>query len=71
MGGVIAKLCKHFKCNSTCAFNNDLFDFDLHNLSIGDFELKNKDILRIQNILKKREYKEKKVRNIISELTEI
>ena len=51
MGGVLAKLCKHFKCNSTCAFN--------------------KDILRIQNILKKREYKEKKVRNIISELTEI
>ena len=80
MGSVLAKLCKHFKCNSACAYNNDLFDIDIHNLSMNQFELKNKDILRIQNILNKRELKqsnnssnkEKKfTREIIAELTEI
>tara|TARA_R110002072_G_scaffold127076_1_gene264177 strand:- start:4414 stop:4629 length:216 start_codon:yes stop_codon:yes gene_type:complete len=71
MGGVLAKLCKQFKCNSTCAFNNDLFDIEFHNLSMSDFELKNKDIIRIQNIFSKRELKKKKARNLIAELTEI
>ena len=47
-------LCKRIKCSSNCKFNEDIFDNDLLNLSLNQFELKNKDIIEITSILSRR-----------------
>ena len=48
-------VCLKLKCNSSCAFNNEIFDMDINNLSLSSFKLKNKDLQIIHKILCKRE----------------
>jgi len=52
--GLFKYICNKFKCTSQCTFNNELFDIDLHKLSLSNFELKNKDMVIIHRILNKR-----------------
>ena len=52
--GLFKYICNKFKCTSQCTFNNELFDIDLHKLSLSNFQLKNKDIITIHKILNKR-----------------
>ena len=55
-------LINKFSCKSSCRFNieDQVFDIDIHKLSLDNFDLKHKDILKIHKILHKREIKEKK-----------
>ena len=62
----IKKFVTLFSCKSSCAFNNQEFDINLNDMKLGEFKLKNKDILLIHKILSKR----KKIRNI-KEITEV
>lgn len=50
-----------FKCKSQCQFNDQPFDGDLNRLSLGDFELKYKDVEKIHRILSKRERRREKI----------
>ena len=52
---IIKWLCQKLKCNSSCTFNNEIFDMDINNLSLSSFKLKNKDMQIIHKILCKRE----------------
>ena len=52
---------KLFSCKSSCKFNENVYDMDLHRTSLGDFDLKYKDIETIHRILSKRQ----KRRNLI------
>tara|TARA_R110001592_G_scaffold75694_1_gene229079 strand:- start:1660 stop:1857 length:198 start_codon:yes stop_codon:yes gene_type:complete len=63
---IIKKFFTLFSCKSSCAFNNQEFDINLNDMKLGEFKLKNKDILLIHKILSKR----KKIRNI-KEITEV
>ena len=75
---LIATLCSKFKCKSACSFNNELFDIEFNDFRMTDFQLKNKDIMKIHAIFKKRkltasaEYR-KSIRktNDLTEITEI
>jgi len=69
--GIVKWLCSRFNCNSTCSFNNELFDAELHNLTLSKFELKHKDMLVIHKILKKRKKIQKKVNENNYYVTEI
>ncbi len=46
-----------FKCKSQCQFNDEVFDGDLQRVSLGEFDLKYKDMEKIHRILSKRERK--------------
>jgi len=52
--GLFKWIFKRSSCVSKCSFNNDEFDIDFYNRSFKDYELKNKDLIRIGSILKKR-----------------
>ena len=52
--GLLKWLFKRSSCVSKCAFNDDEFSLDFYNKSFSDYELKNKDIIRISSILRKR-----------------
>ena len=54
--GLLKWIFKHFKCKSACAFNGDdeVFDSNILNSRMSEYELKHKDIIRIQTILNKR-----------------
>ena len=55
--GLCKWILKRITCKSKCSFNNDEFDIDIFSLSLNDFKLKNKDMIRIGSILKKRNTK--------------
>ena len=55
--GLCKWLLKRITCKSKCSFNNDEFDIDIFNLKLNEFQLKNKDMIRIGSILHKREKK--------------
>jgi len=63
--------CEKFTCNSKCSFNDENFDFEIHNTKINDYILKNKDVMRIQRILSKRKKSIKPTNNSNNVLTEI
>jgi len=52
---ILKSLCKLFKCQSNCSFNNELFDLEIHGTNLSDFKLKHKDLDKIHRILSKRE----------------
>ena len=52
--GFLKELIKKFSCNSNCKFNNDIFDSEILNDTLNQYTLKNKDIIKIGSILKKR-----------------
>ena len=68
--GIIKWFAEKFSCKSSCRFNieNQLFDLGLHNLSLVDFDLKHKDILKIHKILQKRELKPDRIKSNISNI---
>ena len=47
-------ICKHFSCVSTCKFNDQEFNPEILTQALENFELKNKDLIRIGSILNKR-----------------
>ena len=51
----LKSILKMFSCESSCKFNNQDFDYTLHTRPICDFKLKNKDIVKINKILSKRQ----------------
>ena len=53
--GLIKFFVSMFSCKSSCKFNNSEYNIDLHNKSLSQFKLKNKDITAIHKILVKRE----------------
>jgi len=55
--GLIKWFVEKFSCKSSCRFNiqEELFDFEIHKLSLSEFDLKHKDILKIHKILQKRD----------------
>lgn len=57
--GLIKSLLKKFKCESKCSYNieEQLFDQNILNQKLSNYELKHKDILKIAYILNKRERK--------------
>lgn len=56
--GLLKWICSKIKCRSTCSYNQELvFDTDFHNYKLSDFELKYKDLIRINTILSKRNRK--------------
>ena len=55
--GLVKTLLKMFSCKSKCSFNNQEYDFNFGELKLKDFELKNKDMVRIGSILNKRNRK--------------
>jgi len=52
--GFIKWVLKLFSCQSSCKFNEQMFDDKLNRMSLSDFELKHKDIQTIHRILTKR-----------------
>ncbi len=52
--GFLKWLVKLFSCQSSCKFNEQLYDEGLNRMSLSDFELKHKDIQTIHRILTKR-----------------
>tara|TARA_R110000787_G_scaffold179128_2_gene290871 strand:- start:333 stop:533 length:201 start_codon:yes stop_codon:yes gene_type:complete len=58
MLGLIKMILKKFSCKSKCSFNNQEYDFNLGDLKLNQFELKNKDINTIYGILSKRKSKQ-------------
>ena len=50
-------ILKRITCKSKCSCNNDEFDIDIFSLKLNDFQLKNKDMIRIGSILRKRDKK--------------
>lgn len=65
--GLIKWIVDKFSCKSSCQFNieNEVFDFNLHKMSLDNFELKHKDILKIHRILNKRDIKPRFPKNSI------
>jgi hypothetical protein len=57
--GIIKWLIQKFSCQSSCKFNieDQMFDMKLHTMSLENFDLKHKDILKIHRILNKRDIK--------------
>ena len=55
--GLIKNILKKFSCKSSCKFNEQEFDINLFDLKLSNFELKNKDMLKISSILSKRNIK--------------
>ena len=55
--GLIKWFIEKFSCKSSCRFNieEEIFDFEIHNLSLSQFDLKHKDILKIHKILQRRD----------------
>ncbi len=65
--GFLKWLISKFSCKSSCRFNieDQVFDIDIHKLSLDNFDLKHKDILKIHKILHKREIKVKKFKGTL------
>ena len=57
--GLIKWLCRRFKCNSECIFNEEVVDIDKMNINLNNYELKYKDIHKIHKILIKRKLNKK------------
>ena len=55
--GILKWLCRKFKCESSCMFNEQEFNMAHHHQCIGDYQLKHKDIEKIHKILNKRPLK--------------
>ena len=56
--GFFKWICMRIKCKSTCSYNQDLvFDSDIYNRRLCDYELKYKDLIKINTILSKRDRK--------------
>jgi len=53
--GLLKTCLKLFSCKSSCNFNEEVCDMDLHRTSLGDWDLKYKDIEKIHRILSKRQ----------------
>lgn len=53
--GIFKFIISLFSCKSSCKFNNNEFNIDLHHKSLSNFKLKNKDMIAIHKILAKRE----------------
>ncbi len=55
--GLLKWLCKHFKCNSSCAYdgNEQYLDNEILNQRLSNYQLKVKDLKKIYRILGKRE----------------
>tara|TARA_R100000734_G_C3293331_1_gene84837 strand:- start:449 stop:703 length:255 start_codon:yes stop_codon:yes gene_type:complete len=56
--GLLKFLAKLFKCTSSCAFNDQIIDYDFNHHRLVDYELKYKDIEKIHRILSKRQKRE-------------
>jgi len=54
---MLGSLLKKFSCRSSCKFNEQMCDMDLQAMSLDQFDLKYKDILKIHRILSKRKRK--------------
>ena len=63
--GLCKWILKRITCKSNCSFNNDKFDIEIFSTNLNEFQLKNKDMIRIGSILRKRE---KKCRNNITDI---
>ena len=57
--GLIKWICKRFKCESSCRFNEEVFDIDKMNINLNNYQLKYKDINTIHKILIKRKLNKK------------
>ena len=57
--GLLKTCLKLFSCKSSCNFNESILDHDLNSHSLGDYELKYKDMEKIHRILSKRKRREK------------
>ena len=55
--GCLLKLLKKFSCKSSCMFNQEIMDMEIHKLSLDHFHLKYKDIEQIHKILRRRKRK--------------
>ena len=55
--GILGSLLKKFSCKSSCKFNEQPCNMDLHRLSLDQFDLKYKDIEKLHRILSKRQRK--------------
>lgn len=55
--GLCKWILKRISCNSKCSYNNAEFDIDIFSLKLNDFKLKNKDMIKIGSILKRRNTK--------------
>jgi len=56
--GVFKFICRRIKCVSKCSYNiEELFDENKLNHSLSMYELKQKDVIKIMNILNKRDMK--------------
>jgi hypothetical protein len=54
---LIKYLLKKIKCTSKCSYNEELYDETLFTRNLNHYELKNKDIIKIGSILRKRSIK--------------
>jgi len=52
--GLLKWMLKLFSCQSSCRFNEQVYDDNLNRMSLSNFELKHKDIQTIHRILTKR-----------------
>lgn len=57
--GLLKWICKRFKCESSCMFNEEIFDIDKMNINLNNYQLKYKDIHKIHKILIKRKLNKK------------
>lgn len=55
--GCLMKILKKFSCKSSCMFNQEIMDMEIHKLSLDHFHLKYKDIEQIHKILRRRKRK--------------
>jgi len=56
--GLFKFICKRIKCASKCSFNVDeIFDEKKLEHTLSMYELKQKDVIKIMNILNKRDMK--------------
>ncbi len=53
--GLLKSCLKLFSCKSSCKFNENVYDMDLHTTRLDSFDLKYKDIETIHRILSKRQ----------------
>ena len=54
---MLGSLLKKFSCRSSCKFNEQLCNMDLQAMTLDQFDLKYKDMLKIHRILSKRKRK--------------
>ena len=53
----IKYILKKIRCTSKCSYNEQLYDETIFTRNLNNYELKNKDIIKIGAILRKRSIK--------------